>query len=637
MDYWTRSANRNSLESIGVTYDERETSPVVNGNVGERAGHAQVATPDMSSPPFQSRSNQDRDWSSFTDELTTTDTTGFTSSSRQLGGLSVHHRDRNLLGFTFSGIPADVVCFRSCISYHSHRSSKNFVAPEQTGPFAADVLCIILLYIVVDMREILQVSHTCRYWRFYANYAPHWTYYRRIDWGRRIKDLPRYIRKVVVKPKIVTQEEYFRERSKVQRAQRREEIMSTARHVRWCVAIALLSASACTANFVVAYFLGFLPTVLRNDRSLGTVTFLLMVILVVLEVTVVIVPLGGATSPSEKQNMMRLIAWGLFLLFSACIFGTISSLAMARVQSTGHVISGTVLDFTKDRDCGVMEAHHNPSFVLLPTKIADIRWRPITMDDTERKFIPYCISHFNETICYVFLYFDGLYRSNIFNNASAVVTKDIGTRTALGFDPMDNSTDHRCTNASRPHVIALTESVYAHVREEANRYFPDEVYTNPILRPQQRGKISYICSMDYARVATEDSPGSTRMWYKHGHPWRRHHIPLSTDITGVEKEFEETHDHYLHYAFGCYIITSVLWAVMLIMQCFTREQALMVLGLTTTVTLALMNPIIMVLAGALCVKVPDRYFMCNASSGGSLIGGGLFISAVLAALYVCFS
>ncbi|RNF26085.1 uncharacterized protein Tco025E_01714 [Trypanosoma conorhini] len=625
MDYWTRSTNRNSLESIGVSYDERDAG------AGERARRVQVTAPERASSP-----NQDRDWTSFTDDATTTDTTGFTSSSRQPAGLTVHQRGGSSLGFTFSGIPADVVCFRSCISYHSHRPGRKVVVPEQSGPFDADVLCIILLYIAVGMREILQVSHTCRYWRFYANYAPHWTYYRRLDWSKRIKDLPSYIRKVVVKPKIVTQEEYFRERSKVQAAQRRDEIMGTARHVRWCIAVAVLSATACAANFVVAYFLGFLPTVLRSDATLGIVVFALMVTMVVLEVTVVIIPLGGARSPSEKQNMMRLLSWGLFLLLTACIFGTTSALAMARVRSSGHIIDGTVLDFSMAAECGVIDVHSDPSFVLLPSQITDVRWRPITMDDSERAFRPYCISHANATMCYVFLYFDAFYKSRVFNNASAVATRDIGTRTALGFDPIDNGTGGWCAAVGRPQVVALTESVYHRVREKSNRLFPAEVYTTPALRPQTTGSMSYLCSMDHARVTTEDTPGSTQMWYKHGQPWRRHYIPLSTDITESRETFREHHDHFLRYAYGCYLVASLFWLVMVTTQCLTREQAVVVLGATTTVTLALMNPIVMIVAGALCVNMPERYFMCSESSGGSLAGGGVFISAFLVAIYVCF-
>ncbi|RNF10882.1 hypothetical protein TraAM80_01266 [Trypanosoma rangeli] len=625
MDCWTRSVKRNSLESIGVAYDERDTGS------GELTRYVQVATPERALP-----SNQDRDRNSFTDDLTTTDTTGFTSLSRQVSGLTMHQRNGGSLGFTFSGTPADVVCFRSCISYHMHRPSRKVVAAEQSGPFAADVLCIILLYIAVDMREILQVSHTCRYWRFYANYAPHWTYYRRLDWSKRIKDLPNYIRRVVVKPKIVTQEEYFRERSKVQAEQRRNEIMSTALHVRWCVAVAVLCAAACATNFAVAYFLGFLPTVSRSDTTLGGVMFALMVTMVVLEVTIVIIPLGGARSPSEKQNMMRLLSWGLFLLLTACIFGTVSALAMRRVQSSGDVIDGTVLDFTMDSECCAIDVHSDPSFALLPAQLTDIRWRPITMDDSERVFRPYCISHNNNTMCYVFLYFDAYYESKVFNNASAVATKDIGTRTALGFDPIGNGTGGWCAAVDRPQVIALIESVYVRVREQLNRIYSDAAYTSPTLCPNTTSSISYLCSMDHARVKMEDTPGSTQMWYKYGQSWRRYYIPLLTDITESRETFREEHNHYLHYAYICYIIAFILWFVMLIAQCLAQRQAVVVLGVATTVTLALMNPIIMILAGVLCVNMSDRYFICNASTGGSLLGGGVFITAFLVAIYVCF-
>ncbi|ORC84333.1 uncharacterized protein TM35_000461520 [Trypanosoma theileri] len=640
MDYWTRSADRNSLDSIGVAYDDTLTSFPTDANAVERTRRVHMITPHVSSGSPQQGAHNDRDWLSLTDDLTTTDTTGFTSSSRQITGLSVHHRNDNTTGFTFSGTPADVVCFRSCISYHTHRSGRSVVVPEQTGPFSAEVLCIILLYIAVDMREILQVSHTCRFWRFYTNYAPHWTYFRRLDWGRRIKDLPNYIRKVVVKPKIVTQAEYFRERRKVQAAQRREEFMGTARHVRWCIAIAVLSAVASASNFVISYFLGFLSTVLTTDELVGGVTFTLMLVMVILEVTVVIVPLGGAASPSEKQNMMRLLSWGLFLLLTGCIFGTMSALAMSRVRSNGHILDGTEIDLTMDAECSVIDLRTEPSFAYLPAMLNDLRWRPLTMDPTEKVFIPYCISkpgESNKTMCYVFLFFDSMYVSAIFNDTSALETKDIGTRTALGFDPVGNSAGAWCAFLGRPQVVAVTELIYKRIKSERDLLYPDSIYTNAAHRPQKTDRFSYQCSVDYARVATEEPQDSTDIWYKAGRPWRQHYVPLMTNNIAARESFKENHDHFLNYASFCYIAPSILWGVMLISQCIMREHALMVLGMMTTFTLVLMNPILLLISGLLCAKLSDYFFMCDEGTGGSMVGGGIFITAFLLAIYVCFN
>ncbi|KAH9586254.1 hypothetical protein LSM04_003081 [Trypanosoma melophagium] len=640
MEYWTRSADRNSLDSIGVAYDETLASPTADVNAVERTRRVHMVTRHVASEsPPQVGTYNDRDWLSLTDDLTTTDTTGFTSSSRQISGFSVHYRGDDTPGFTFSGRPADVVCFRSCISYHTHRSGRGVVVPEQTGPFNAEVLCIILLYIAVDMREILQVSHTCRFWRFYANYAPHWTYFRRIDWGRRIKDLPNYIRKVVVKPKIVSQAEYFRERRKIQAVQRREEFMGTARHVRWCIAIAVLSAVACASNFVVSYFLGFFSTVLTSDELVGGVTFTLMLVMVILEITIVIIPLGGAASPSEKQNMMRLLAWGLFLLLTGCMFGTMSALAMSRVRSNGHILDGTEIDLTMNAECSVVDLRTEPSFAYLPAMLNDLRWRPLTMDPTEKVFLPYCISkrdEANKTMCYVFLFFDSMYNSAIFNDTEAMVTKNIGTRTALGFDPIGNSTGAWCALLGRPQVVAVTELIYEGVKKERDRLYPDAVYTNAAHRPQKTGRFSYQCSVNYARVATEEPPDSTDIWYKNGRPWRQHYVPLLTNNIRLRESFKEEHKHFLNYASFCYIAASVLWGVMLVSQCIVRENALVVLGLTTTFTLVLMNPIVLLFSGLLCAKLPDHFFMCSEETGGSMIGGGLFISAFLLAIYVCF-
>ena len=56
-------------------------------------------------------------------------------------------------------------------------------APEAQGPFLADVLCCILLFVHVPLdtveyndalRDVLSISSVCRAWRFYANYMPQW-------------------------------------------------------------------------------------------------------------------------------------------------------------------------------------------------------------------------------------------------------------------------------------------------------------------------------------------------------------------------------------------------------------------------------------------------------------------------------
>ena len=45
-----------------------------------------------------------------------------------------------------------------------------------SSPFRHDVLSNILLFLPVDLPTLLAASHTCRSWRYFANYLPHWSH-----------------------------------------------------------------------------------------------------------------------------------------------------------------------------------------------------------------------------------------------------------------------------------------------------------------------------------------------------------------------------------------------------------------------------------------------------------------------------
>ena len=49
--------------------------------------------------------------------------------------------------------------------------------PKGQPPFYHDVLSNILLFLPMHLPTLLAVSHTCRSWRYFANYLPHWSHY----------------------------------------------------------------------------------------------------------------------------------------------------------------------------------------------------------------------------------------------------------------------------------------------------------------------------------------------------------------------------------------------------------------------------------------------------------------------------
>ncbi|EAN80299.1 hypothetical protein, conserved [Trypanosoma brucei brucei TREU927] len=580
--------------------------------------------------------NYNFEWGSMTEEMTMVGGTEFTERRGEI----VVQDDEESIAFRFTNTRKDVLKFRACISYKTHRSTKNAVLPSQVGPFNDEILSVIFLYVSLDMREILNAGQVCRYWRFFANLAPHWTYYNRLDLGRRLMQLPRYLQKMVGRPRIVTRDEYFRERQKAAEFDERATEKSSTQHVRWCIAIALLSAAACAGNFFFSYYVGVRFAERYSDAVLGSIAFLILLGLVIVQVVFIIIPLGTGSTPGEKQNSMRLLAWAAFLLLTGSVLGTITTLTTTRVESTRQLLGAPVVELVPGKGCELVDLSREPAFAILPAPLSDVRWRPITTDKEEKTFLPHCASPGagEKEVCFVLLYFDELYNSSVFSNhTQLVISKHIGTRYALSFDPFDaNSSSRWCETGKRPQTIAVTMPVYVRLVEERNRNYFDDSYLDPLRRPGRISSISYQCSVKYPRIVTEDPPGASEIWYKSQVPWRQHHIPLVTDVENTPLRYLEEHNHFLHYSYACYIAAALLWLFLFVLQCFLRNHALKVLGLATTCTLLVMNPVALLVSGVLCITLSDYYFICNETTGGAMIGTGISLTAFALAAYVCF-
>ncbi|GET86398.1 hypothetical protein, conserved [Leishmania tarentolae] len=657
MDFFKRTT---SLDSIGVVFSEREpqsrdrpASHAATRELSER----RVFTPVLAPSPRAARMDD-----AGSETSSTTDTRRHSSSYPvTTSSVRVHHL-RDVSGdFTFTGQPQAVVHFRSCITANDARSrllagagrgsdsnvenEAEAVLPVKTGPFSADIVCIILLYVDTSTHaDIVQLGSVCRFWRFYANLAPHWTYFRSKEW-RKQANLPRYVRRLVAKRKIVTRDEYIRERMKVEGYKKKEIIIGTAKHVRWCVATGIMVALMLIANFVVAYFLGFLRTALSSDLNLGITTFVLLVVATLLEIVIVIFPLAGnSLSSRNKHSTMRILAWCLFILVCSMVLGTISALAFTRVQASRHVLEGPTIDLTMSAPCVAYSSEKLPSFVLVPADLSDLRWRPITLDEHEKQLTPYCVSKNDDDrdtapMCFVLMYFDANYSSAVFQNESALLAaKDVGTHYAKLFDPFSVRAQINglwCNTSDRPQVVALSQVVYSRVKARRDQLYPTTAqWLDPSRRPSTFSTISLRCSSAISREKTENPPKSTDLWYGSAVPWKWNYVPLATTYAQVRGTFQRRHDHFLRYAFVCYIVASVLWSMMLLAQIIFKTASNMILGVATTAALVCLNPLTMILSGALCVKVSDLYFMCDAGSGGALIGGGVGLTFLVLTIYV---
>ncbi|CCW64610.1 unnamed protein product [Phytomonas sp. EM1] len=561
------------------------------------------------------------------------------------GSIAIHHGRNTPINFTCSGYPEDILRFCSCISSLSHYPAAT-KPPKPVGPFRVDIFYIILLFIdASSISDILAVGSTCRFWRYHSNYAPHWTYFRCKAWSQREIDLPQYIRAIVTKPKIVTREEYIEEIKQVEACRSHEKLVSTAKYLHWCVAIALLTCTMIVANFAAAYLLSLLSSILVSDVILGIVVFSLMAAMTLVETLVAIIPLGRL-SGSNKDSMIRILAWVVLLLGVSLVFGTISCLAFARVKGVEEVLQGSTMNFAMDAKCVAYPGKTYPSFALLPAQLSDVRWRPVTMDPEEKSLIPYCVAGPKDKNtnrkCYIILFFDALYKSPVYNDAASLFKgKNVGSTTALGFDPTkdDVAAPHMwCAALQYPQVIALTTDMYNAVREERDMRFPsNDQWLNPEIRLTDTYSISYRCSSTIQREGTEYPINSMTPWYLYSVPWNRHGIPLVTYHLQERSDFQLLYTLFLRLSVICYIITFIFCALLLVVQCIFKNAAISVLGATTTITLFVINPIVMVLAGVMCVHMNKWYIMCSVTSGGHLIGGGIAIAFMLVAIYVSVS
>ncbi|KAL7700517.1 hypothetical protein N2W54_001734 [Lotmaria passim] len=650
MEFFKRT---NSLDSIGVVYEEQEVRSPTEVSAQRAPSELRVFT-----AVFPGQRDNVRINDNFSETSTTADTHTYSSSYPiTASALHMQHLRQQSGDFTFTGQPRAVVHFRSCITAtaahggavaagarndgDSEAVESEAELPVQTGPFSADILCVILLYVDASTHaDIVQLGCVSRFWRFYVNLAPHWTYFRRNEW-RKQADLPRYVRRIVSKIKIVTRDDYIKERMKVEDYKKKEHLISTAKHVRWVLATGIMVGVMATANFVVAYFLGFLRTALRSDVNLGITSFVLLVVMSVLEVFMVVFPLAGNSTADSKHSTMRILAWGLLLLVCSMVLGTITALAFTRVQAAGHVLDGPSIDFTLSAPCTRYVTKNRPSFAFLPAPLSDLRWRPITFAKNESVLQPYCLRAAPDkpAICYVMLFFDANYNSAVFQNATALAHgKDVGTWSADGFDPLSSGPQSGglwCNSSSQPQILAVTEVIYAKIKAARDALYPSvDDWLVPGRRPMTFSNISYRCSSDINRQKTEYPPKSTELWYTDNAAWEWNYVPLVTTHIQQRDTFQKVHNHFLFYAFACHVVCGVLWFVMLVAQMLFKTAANGVLGVATAAALLCLNPITMIISGILCVNVSDSVFMCDAQSGGSLIGGGFGLTFLALSIYV---
>lgn len=359
------------------------------------------------------------------------------------------------------------------------------------GPLNADLLRRVFLFVSSDnRRDILAMGATCRFWYYHSNFSPHWTRFRSQDYRSHSKSdwpqLPKALRASLARPTVVTREQYVAERKLVAKYRRSAAVRSWCYDIRVCIALGVVVCILVCLNYLIGFFFGrFLYRALSLDSEMGGISFITAVFLAVVEVVVVIMPLGSMVSAgggsggkdggggggvvdregrktalvkNHFEDISRALSCAEWLIALSIIFVPIIALAFARVTAANQLLKGSTMDLTSTATCELTNVFERwyPSFAVLPAALTDLRWRPITTDASERQYIPYCIplefpdknsindKHFisqlneDEIYCYSLLYFDAHYSSLAFTSTAGYSSRHIGTYTALGYEVFGN-------------------------------------------------------------------------------------------------------------------------------------------------------------------------------------------------------
>lgn len=390
--------------------------------------------------------------------------------------------------------------------------------PRNRGPFSASLLRRILLFVsATEKKDMLEFGRVCRFWYYHSNFSPHWTYFRSQDYRQRSKNdweqLPKALRASLAAPKVVTREQYVAERRELLRWRQSLVVRSWFQDIRTCLALGIVVAVFMFINYAAAFAFGrFLPADFASDTVMGSIAFVVSVIMALVEIMIVIVPLGSVAVGGEEHalqkdplgRMSRALSWSELLVALSLVFFTILCLCFSRVRSAGELLRGSTYNMSMNAACDLQKEprmYRPPSFVVLPSVLWDIRWRPLTTDPTQSSYIPYCILFGNEegdeedgstyeegnqplmtstngtAYCYHLLYFDEAYASPAFQSTEGYLNRNIGTYTALGYDVFGS-----CSSST------IDEDDFLHLLQATPREFPPSPPTTTTMRRKKKSE-----------------------------------------------------------------------------------------------------------------------------------------------------
>ena len=475
--------------------------------------------------------------------------------------------------------------------------------PDATPPFFHDVLGHILLFLPIDLDILMAVRRTCRTWRFFSGLLPHWAHYRIVrDMNTRVT----YYTSERQNPPL-NREQMLEVAIKAEQ----DALLAERRQLQWHSVNILLFLLISALILVAVFFVGYDDSGIRNDSSVGALSFFVGFL-----TFYALSRLSAAerinryeTIEANKDRRVTLLVG--FLLLSI-FFGPILSLLGIRMRYAQQIAEVPVADTAgiAQLPCDDWNSLGPVPYIRLDAPLSE--WR------------------LNTTGSFGGLYYYHLYRHIPVSPSLAKTLEACHPQ----YRP-PNGSSFNATEAFSGDGRWLNLTVANTSRGEEDRgtiAFVVEHVAIWVPLPE------YLHTLNVTNATTYRGFYNTPYYLVSWQPnWFRSDNPMWANFRAYFLLIDHPEDHStaaervkdLQLVAG--ILLSIASAVALfyiLLSCgLTREQthALRVVGVI--VACIILNPLVMIASGVLCLQSkPPTWMMCDQSGGGALVSLGVMLA-----------
>jgi hypothetical protein len=453
--------------------------------------------------------------------------------------------------------------------------------PDATPPFYHDVLSIIFLFIANDLPTLWAVSGTCRTWRFFSNYLPHWTHYDvdppyqpRLQYQRFRTE--GHTRNLIIQRGIEQEKEY-----------ERDERKQCVRTGLWQILHLMWYCMVLVSIYAVCWTIGHSDNLFDTDGEVGAMAFFASLVLMGL----FLIPIFMVADDDDKKLNQRRVVLTCGALILTMLLGTPIALIGIRTQVAERL-----------QALPVAEIASVPGYICAVRHM--LMWAMLNP-------APYVALNapLNQWII-----------NDTFTNG----TRSIYRPESLLSTPFVHLYRWQAIDATDMVESACGEMNGTHVRFDVAVTGPDvELAINTSVELTFRG----LFSVRYYPLGSDADISkwfSTSNWL-----WReRKAFIIRSDKPGRATDAQRRIDHLYWSRNLVIIISACIACVFFLMSCGSGAAQTEKCAAASLIIAAIcLNPLIMIAAGVMCflpLSPQPSWVMCGTSSGVALIFIGLF-------------